>query len=100
MYTKRFLDHSIPDRYRLVMSDKNVEYIYELLSKHLMKTVTELKDIYTIELNTVRQRIFINGSEEDLFELLQYLLQFGLPFESITSNCLRVDITQFLYKIR
>ena len=100
MYTKRFLDRSIPDRFRLIISDRNVDYIYELLSKHLRDSVEVLKTKYNIELNVVRQRIFISGSDSDIYELFQYLSQYAVQFESITGDCLRIDLTQFINKIR
>lgn len=99
MYTN-FLDNSVPDRINLIFRDKNPDYIYQLISKHLHKSIDELKNMYKIELNIVRQRFIISGSHKDIYELFSYLNTFGMGYESVTADNLRIDLNQFFNKLK
>lgn len=93
--------NSLPStRVRLFLDDKNINYLYLLIGKHLKLTDSEVKNKYTITANFVRQRIFIKGSYEDIFNLFIYLQQFGIQFESITQDELRVDVNNLLLKLK
>lgn len=95
-----FLQYSISQRFTRLVEDKNPDYIYMLLSKHFNESIDRLKSKYEIILNTTRQRINITGSSEDIYELVNYCIGYGINFESITMKEVRVDFNQFINKIK
>lgn len=95
-----FLQSSVSLRLTKLIEDKNPDYIYLILQKHLGETLDSLKNKYKVELNVIRQRIFISGSAEDIYELVNYCMGYGLSFESITMKEVRVDFNQFLNKLK
>lgn len=94
-----FLNSTCSNRIYIINSDKNSIHIYELLSKHLREPIDSLKSKYKIELNTIRRRIEVDGSNEDIYELFQYLVRLNLKFESITPLHLRIDLYEFINKV-
>lgn len=94
------LQYTPSERLWKLLHDQNDDYIYEILSKHLRMTLDELKVSYKVSCSYSRQRIFILGSYENIFQLFQYSQQLGVKFESITEDCLRVDMNEFINKFK
>lgn len=100
MDQKLFLRNSIPDRVRIVLEEKNIDYIYYILNKHLRLPIDTLKEQYQITMNTVRQELYIVGDQSRLAELFFYTQNHGLTYTSIEENKLRVDVILFINKLR
>lgn len=94
------LQYSPSNRLRMLLQDQNEDYVYEIISKHLRLAIEDTKAVYDIDCSYSRQRIFIKGSYEDIFQLFQYSQQLGVKFESITEDCLRVDMNEFINKFK
>lgn len=92
------LNYNIPDRINKILTDKDIDDIYLIIGKHLRESVESLKKRYEITTNYRRRRIFINGSYEDIAEFFYYASGLGTRFESITEDCLRIDISEFVTK--
>jgi len=95
-----FLQSSVSLRLTKLIEDKNPDYIYLILQKHFGNPIESLKDRYKVELNVIRQRIFISGSSEDIYELVNYCMGYDMSFESITMKEVRIDFNQFLNKLK
>lgn len=96
----RFIDRSIPDRIRVLMGDKDVDHIYEILEKHWFSSIDTLRSKFKITFNKPKRFILIEGSDmTDIFELFQYLTRFGIRFEAVGQNHLRLDVYEFLTKL-
>lgn len=96
----RFTDYSVADKMRIMLEKPDINNIYQLLSKSTRSPEDNLRKLFTIEFNPVRQRIFIRGVESDLCKLLLHLSKLGVKFESVTSECLRIDLGMFLSKVK
>lgn len=94
-----FLDNFIPDRVRIIKEDKDSIHIYELLSKNFGESIESLKTKYSVTLDIVKSRVFIEGSSEAIYELFNFMNSRGLELESVDMNKLRIDLDQFVKKI-
>lgn len=94
-----FLDNFIPDRVRIIKEDKDSIHIYELLSKNFGESIESLKTKYSVTLDIVKSRVFIDGSSEAIYELFNFMNSRGLELESVDMNKLRIDLDQFVKKI-
>lgn len=94
-----FMNSTIPDRIYIILNDKDVEHIYDLLKKSTGTSKEKLKSKFKIEVNTIRRRIEVDGSEDDIFTLFNHLYSKSLKFESITPKHLRIDLYEFINKI-
>lgn len=95
-----FLKYPISDRVRLLLEEKNTDFVYYLLAKHTGKSVEELKDLYKIELHAVRQELTIEGEMTKVAELFFYCNGLGVNFDSVTNTSLRCSVHSFLGKVR
>lgn len=95
-----FLMYSPSDRFQMLVKDSNPDYIHQLLVKYHCRTMEESKSKYDIELNSRRQRIFISGSFENIFHLHNLLLRYKVKCESVQADQLRIDYSQFLFKLK
>lgn len=100
MDARVFLNYSIPNRVRLLLTDKNLDYIYILLNKHMKIDMDKLRDMYQLQLNHVKQELQISGNREDIAVLFYYIQLQGLNCLSIEMDRLRIDAVQFINKIR
>lgn len=100
MDPKYFLNHTVADRMRLLIEDKNVDYIYVLLSKHLGIPVDDLKSRFEISLNHVRQFIDVTSNMQDMYLLSTYLRSHAVELDYLTMDQLRVNFSQLLTKIK
>lgn len=96
---KDFMHSTVPNRIYIIINDKDVNHIYDLLSNHLKLSVEELKKKYNITLHVVRRRIEITGGQVEIYELFQYLYSRNVKFESINAKVLRIDLYEFINKI-
>lgn len=96
---EKFLDNFISDRIRIIKDDKDPIHVYEILQKHFNQSIEELKEIYSIELDIIKTRIFIKADQNKLCELFNYLQSRGLTFEAVEMDQLRVDLDHFFNKI-
>lgn len=94
-----FLDNFIPDRVKIIKEDKDSIHIYELLSKNFGESIESLKTKYSVTLDIVKSRVFIEGSSEAIYELFNFMNSRGLELESVDMNKLRIDLDQFVKKI-
>lgn len=97
---KKFLNYSIPERTRLLIEDHNPDYVYELLSARLGKPVDELKEMFSININQAKQNMIITGSQQDIALLFFYTQNYGLEYESVSIESLRVHLARFASAIR
>jgi hypothetical protein len=97
--SENFLAGNPSDRIRIIKADKDPIHIYELFQKHFSLPIEILKDSYKIIVDVIKSRIFIQGSEEKLYNLFLYLEKMGVQFESIEPVQLRIDLDHFLNKI-
>lgn len=95
-----FLDYNTPDRLRLLQQNADPEYVYLLIQKYLRKPIEECRSKYKVSLHKVRQRVFVEASYEDLYNLFIAWEKTGLKYESITSDCLRIDFNHFIHFVR
>lgn len=96
---KNILNEYIPDRVRIIKDEKDVTYIYQLLGKHFMKSVSELKELYDIELKVIRSEIWVKGKDSDIYLLLTYLRQKQVNILGYDMDNFRVEIDDFVRKI-
>lgn len=96
---KRFTDNILAERIRIVTEDGDPLDVYEILSKHYGESIDLLKTKFTINLDIIRRRIFIEGNMSDICELVQYLYSYDLKFESVTLTSVRIDLDAFFRKI-
>jgi hypothetical protein len=94
-----YINHIKAERVRIIKEDKDPIHIYELLQKHFNQSISEIKKDYDIKLDIIKSRVFIKGSYEKIYILLNYLQSKGIQFESISIDQLRIDLDHFLNKI-
>lgn len=94
-----FIYNTIADRIRIILEDNNPDHVYEVLGKHFSKSIEELKSMYSIGLDTFHKRIFIKGNPEVIADLVYYLVQYKLTFESVMMDSLRIDLYEFFRRI-
>jgi len=96
---KKFTDNLIPERIRIIKSDKNPVHVYEMLEKHYGHEISTLQSRYKISVHVIRNEITIEGSTSYMCEILNYLDRKGCKFKSVTETSLVVDIDNFFRKI-
>lgn len=95
-----FLNYTVPDRIRILLTDGDREYIYYLLSVKLKSEVNKLKERYDIKVNKVRQYFDISGNTENIAIFFYFIQSYGVKPDSITATNLRILIPNFLTKIK
>lgn len=96
----RFIDYNPSDRFNLLVTHNNPDFIYQLLNKYLIGSYENIKSRYEITLNNIRQRITIQGSYKDIFEVHKMLVRNKVKFESVQLDELRIDYSEFLFKLK
>lgn len=87
------------DRIRVMQESKDITLIYDLLEKHLSASIDNIRNKYKLTGDFMRNTMTVEGSLEDIYYLFNYLLRFGLKFESVQSDKFRVDLYEFIGKI-
>jgi hypothetical protein len=100
MSIKQFIRCSPSRKVSIVTDDPNPDYIYEYLSDRLGIPIEDITSKYTILIHSIRGRIFIKGSYQDIAVIFYKMNKFGLQYESIQQSELRIDINQFFNKLR
>lgn len=96
----KFTDYSVADKMRIMLEGHDVNNIYQLIAKSTRSPEESIHKLFDIQFHHIRQRIFIRGNESDLCRLLLHLSNLGVEFESVTSECLRIDLGMFLSKVK
>lgn len=91
-----FTDLFLEDRVRLMNSSHDVTLVYDILSKHLNKSGDEVRSLYKLTGDFVRNTLTINGDIEPIFELHTHVMRFGLKPESARPRELRYDLYSFI----
>lgn len=95
-----FLRYPLADRVRLVLEDKNVDYLYILIAKNLGISIEEAKLRYVITFRTVVQDMQVTGNMEDIYHLHKMILENGCPVQSVNTNSMILDLRQFIFNIK
>lgn len=94
-----FMNSFIPDRIRIIRKDKDPMHIYELLSRHTGKTLTELTNLYKVEVQVIRGEIKVSSTYDGISTLFDYLTNFKIDPLSITQTVLIFELDDFIRKI-